>query len=311
MANLLVVDDSNLDRLRAGGLLQKETDWRISYASNGREALESMQRGMPDAVICDLQMPEMNGLELVEAVKREFPAIPVILMTARGSEEIAAEALRKGAASYVPKSRLADNLYDTVNRILAAAGADRMHSRLMHSLEEAAERFRLRNDLELIEPLVGHMQELLRCVPLGNESERLRVGVALKHAILIAHHHGNLEIPLNVELPDEEFLALASSRRDEEPYASRSVVIQVRISADSAQFDIRHDGPGLPEFQTSFQLDSEAIDRQWLSGFVLVASVMDRVTLADNGRTITLFKKAVSSDGDLELGEDGSADENL
>ena len=85
------------------------------------EALESMQRGMPDVVICDLQMPEMNGLELVEAVTREFPAIPVILMTARGSEEIAAEALRKGAASYVPKSRLADNLYDTVNRILAAA----------------------------------------------------------------------------------------------------------------------------------------------------------------------------------------------
>ena len=55
----------------------------------------------------------------------------------------------------------------------------------------------------------------------------------------------------------------------------------------------------------------KSIDRQWLSGFVLVASVMDRVALADNGRTITLLKKAVSSDGDLELGDDGSADENL
>lgn len=310
MANLLVVDDSSVDRVRAGGLLQKETGWRISYASNGREALESMQQGMPDVVICDLQMPEMNGLELVEAVTREFPAIPVILMTARGSEEIAAEALRKGAASYVPKSRLADNLYDTVNRILAAAGADRMHSRLMHSLEEAAERFRLQNDLELIEPLVGHLQELLRCLPLGHESERLRVGVALKHAILIAHHHGNLEIPLKVDLADDEFLALASSRRNEEPYASRSVVVEVKISAKEAQFDIRHDGPGLPDIATSSRLDSDVIDRQWLSGFVLVASVMDRVAVADNGRTITLLKQAVSSEGDLELGDDGSADEN-
>jgi hypothetical protein len=264
---------------------------------------------MPDAIICDLQMPEMNGLELVEAVKREFPAIPVILMTARGSEEIAAEALRKGAASYVPKTRLADNLYDTVNRILAAARADRMHSRLMHSMEEAIESFRLRNDLELIEPLVAHLQELLRCIPLGNESERLRVGVALKHAILIAHHHGNLEIPLNVNLPDEEFLALARSRRHEEPYASRSVVIDARISVHAAQFGIRHDGPGLRDIETSSRLDSDVIDRQWLSGFVLIASAMDHVALADDGRTITLLKKAVSCEGDFELSDDRSADE--
>jgi len=310
MANLLVVDDSKVDRLRAGGLLQRETSWRISYASNGREALELMQSGLPDLVICDLQMPEMNGLELVEAVKRDFPAIPIILMTARGSEEIAAEALRKGAASYVPKSRLADNLCDTVNRMLAAARADRSHSRLMHSLEKATVRFRLRNDLELIDPLVGHLQELLRSIPLGTESERLRVGVAVKHALLIAHHHGNLEIPLNEDLSDQDFVRVAASRRDEEPYASRSVVIEARISVAEAQFHIRHEGPGLVDVEANLQIDGDAIDCQWLSSFVLVRSVMDRVTLADNGRTMRLVKKAVTSDGDLEFSDDGSSDES-
>ena len=77
------------------------------YVHDGREALAAIQRDPPDLVLTDLQMPEMNGLELVVAIRTTYPAIPVILMTAHGSEEIAMEALQKGAASFVPKKNLA------------------------------------------------------------------------------------------------------------------------------------------------------------------------------------------------------------
>ena len=72
----------------------------------------------PLAVLTDLDMPEMNGLDLVVALRREHPSIPVILMTAFGSEEIAIQALQSGAASYVPKRALARDLIATLQDVL-------------------------------------------------------------------------------------------------------------------------------------------------------------------------------------------------
>lgn len=296
MANVLVVDDSLIDRTLAGRLLQQDPRFAVSFAENGRTALEEVRTNSPDVIVCDLQMPEMNGLELVEAVREEFPSIPVVLMTNRGSEEIAAEALRRGAASYVPKVRLADNLRETVDRILKAAAADKMHSRLMHSLEQCDSRFRLRNDPELIEPLVNHLQELLRCVPLGDESERLRVGVAIRHALWIAHYHGNLEIPLNGNPNDDEFQTLATQRRSQAPYHERSLTVSIQISTQEIIVTIHHEGPGIDISQLPPQLETAAVDHSWLRGFVLIPSVMDDVRYDNAGRAICLLHKAAAND---------------
>ena len=114
MPTILVVDDSATDRGVAGGLLAKDDQNTVAYATNGREALDVVEKEHPDLVVSDLQMPEMDGLELVEAMREDYPMIPVVLMTARGSEEIAAEALRVGAAGYVPKVTLGQNLRATV-----------------------------------------------------------------------------------------------------------------------------------------------------------------------------------------------------
>lgn len=300
MANVLVVDDSVIDRTLAGRLLQQDPRFAVSFAENGRVALDEVRTRSPDVIVCDLQMPEMNGLELVEAVREEFPSIPVVLMTNRGSEEIAAEALRRGAASYVPKVRLADHLCETVGRILKAAAADKMHSRLMHSLEQCDSRFRLRNDPELIEPLVSHVQEMLRCVPLGDESERLRVGVALKHALWIAHHHGNLEIPLSGSLSDDDFQKLAAERRGQAPYHSRDLTVTIHVSSSETIFTIHHAGPGIDVSQLPAQLETAAVDHSWLRGFVLIPSVMDDLRYDDHGRTLCLLHKAAASEAELE-----------
>ena len=95
MTNILVVDDSATDRRVAGGLLQRRAGWNIQFAVDGREALGLIADETPDVVLTDLQMPEMNGLELVEAMRQHHPLVPVILMTAQGSESIAAEALAR------------------------------------------------------------------------------------------------------------------------------------------------------------------------------------------------------------------------
>ena len=135
MPTVLIVDDSAVDRRLAGGLLEKH-EWDVRYAAGGKEALAQLAGQLPDVVLTDLHMPELNGLELVAAVKKDYPQVPVILMTAIGSEEVAAQALREGAASYVPKRRLAADLLPTLDRILAGSLDDRAQPHLTHYLED-------------------------------------------------------------------------------------------------------------------------------------------------------------------------------
>jgi CheY-like chemotaxis protein/anti-sigma regulatory factor (Ser/Thr protein kinase) len=289
--NLLVVDDSPIDRRLAGALLEKHFACTVQYAADGKEAVEHLNGQLTDLVLTDLQMPAMNGLELVAAIKNDYPLVPVILMTAQGSEDIAAEALRQGAASYVPKRKLADDLVPTVERILQGSQEDRGHSHLMHYLESGELAFDLDNDLFLIQSLVNLLRQMLRCLPLGDETERLRVGVALEEALTNACYHGNLEI--GAALAGSERQAhetLARERRFEEPYRDRRIHVRARIGRDEAVFVIRDDGPGFDVSRLTAPglADAEAgVGR----GVVLMRSIMDEVKYNDAGNEVTLVKR--------------------
>jgi CheY-like chemotaxis protein len=294
--NLLVVDDSPTDRRLAGALLEKHFECTVQYAADGQEAVQQMSGQLPDLVLTDLQMPVMDGLELVSAVKNEYPLVPVILMTAQGSEEIAARALRQGAASYVPKRKLADDLVPTVERILLGSLEDRCHSHLMHYLERCEMDFNLSNDLTQIKALVNVLQQMLRCLPLADETERLRVGVALEEALTNACYHGNLEVGAALGSSDRrEYETLAQQRRFEEPYRDRHIHVTARISRQEAVFSIRDDGPGFDVAKLAAAIQPDA-ERGAGRGLILMRTIMDEVRHNDAGNEVTLIKRRASEE---------------
>ncbi|MGL4550766.1 MAG: response regulator, partial [Gemmataceae bacterium] len=152
--SVLVVDDSAMDRHLAGAIVQKMGTWQASFAGNGVEALQSLERHRPDVVLTDMLMPEMDGLQLVTAIRSRYPLVPVILMTAHGSEDIAIQALQKGAASYVPKKSLARDLAETLEQVLAASKSRIQEARLLGYLDGCETRFTLPNDTSLIPAVV-------------------------------------------------------------------------------------------------------------------------------------------------------------
>src|SRR5262249_49111775 len=89
MTTILVVDDNAVDLALAGDLLRHHPEWKVHEANGGREALEMIARQPPDLVLTDLVMPDLDGLAIVEEVRARHPLVPVILMTAYGSEEVA------------------------------------------------------------------------------------------------------------------------------------------------------------------------------------------------------------------------------
>jgi anti-sigma regulatory factor (Ser/Thr protein kinase) len=251
-------------------------------------------------------MPEMDGLELVAEIKNDYPHVPVILMTGAGSEDIAARALRAGAASYVPKKRLAGDLPEMLRHVLIAAREASSVSRLMHHLTAGTSTFVLNNDLQLIRSLVSHLQQQLRCLPLGDETERLRVGIAVEEALKNAYYHGNLEVGATIaDVDHEAYDALAQQRRQEAPYRDRRIHVDVRISRAEAVYVIRDEGPGFDTSKLLESIQSDGNDDEPAGrGVILMRSIMDEVQYNDAGNEVTLIKRRAPQTFEDEILED-------
>ncbi len=292
MAVVLVVDDSELDRHVASTLLEEHAGWVTVHAEDGREALALMRRELPDLVLTDLQMPEINGLELVETIRRDYPSVPVILMTAHGSEEIAVAALKKGAASYVPKRNLARDLVSTVENVLSVTLTSRNQEHILDVLEASELLFVLSNDPAHIEPLIGHLQDLMSQMKLVDKSGRIRVGTALHEALANAIEHGNLEVRSELRELDNgwEYQRRIETRRQQLPYRDRCIRVNARFSHNEAVYVIRDEGPGFDPSQLPDPTDPANLEKVSGRGLILIRTFMDEVRFNDTGSQITMIK---------------------
>src|SRR5438093_13762415 len=94
---ILVVDDSALMRRCLRTLLEREDQWKVcSEAANGREAIEKTQQSVPDLIVLDFQMPEMNGLDAAREIQRQYPEIPILMVTLHMSPQLEHQARKVG-----------------------------------------------------------------------------------------------------------------------------------------------------------------------------------------------------------------------
>ncbi len=99
---ILIVDDDEALRESLGLLLSAE-GYSVLAADCGESALELIEQSPVDAVLCDLRMPGIDGFDLMPQIARLLPGIPIILMSAHGTEDLAVEAIKRGAYDYLAK----------------------------------------------------------------------------------------------------------------------------------------------------------------------------------------------------------------
>ena len=117
---LLTADDHPLLREGIASAIEGQPDMRlVAEATNGREALELYRLHRPDVTLLDLRMPDMSGIEVLIGVREESPSARVIVLTTYGGDALALRAIKAGAAGYLLKNMLRNDLVETIRKVHA------------------------------------------------------------------------------------------------------------------------------------------------------------------------------------------------
>lgn len=119
-ATIVLADDHPVVMLGLRSLIEKEPDLRIAAeAPDGLSALRAVQRAQPDALIMDLMMPGMNGMDVIREVRRLDCPTAIVVLSMHSDEAYVSEALARGADAYILKDSLAEDTIKAVRAVLA------------------------------------------------------------------------------------------------------------------------------------------------------------------------------------------------
>lgn len=122
MAKILIVDDSVVARMSIKGCIPKDQGHELAEAGDGYKALELFRSFSPDVTFLDLTMPDKNGLEVLEEIRRDFPEAIVIILSADIQKQTQEKVQQLGAFAMVKKPPVKEVVHAELNRALARKG---------------------------------------------------------------------------------------------------------------------------------------------------------------------------------------------
>ncbi len=165
---ILAVDDHPLFRSGIAALLATQPDMSlVAEASNGREAIERFRAFRPDITLMDLQMPEMNGLDAMIAIRDEFPEARIIVLTTYTGDVQVLRAMKTGARAYLLKNLLDKELLQTIRAV--HAGKKTLAAEASYELAEHA----------TDDALTPGEVEVLRLIAAGNANKQIAAELSI------------------------------------------------------------------------------------------------------------------------------------
>jgi len=165
---ILVVDDHPIFRQGIAGLLADQADMSlVAEAANGHEAIQQFRAHRPDITLMDLQMPEMNGLGAMLAIRSEFPEARIIVLTTYTGDIQVLRALKAGARAYLLKNLLYKELLETIRAV--HAGKKSLSPEVSYELAEHA----------TDDALTGGEVDVLRLIAAGNANKQIAAQLSI------------------------------------------------------------------------------------------------------------------------------------
>jgi DNA-binding NarL/FixJ family response regulator len=162
LIRILTVDDHPLLRKGIAALIDAEADLKlVAEASNGKEAIEAFRSHQPDVTLMDLQMPEVDGLDAIDNIRREFSEARIIVLTTYSGDVQVLRALKAGVRAYILKSHIHKELLDTIRAV--HAGEKRVPPEIAKVLADHA----------VDDPLSEREIDVLRLIAAGNSNKQI------------------------------------------------------------------------------------------------------------------------------------------
>jgi DNA-binding NarL/FixJ family response regulator len=176
MIRVLSVDDHPLLREGIAALVNAESDMKlVAEATNGQEAIEKFRLHRPDVTLMDLQMPTLNGIEAIIAIRSEFPNARIIVLTTYAGDIQVVRALKAGARGYILKGHVRRELLDTIRAV--HAGQKRIPPEVAAELAEHA----------TDERLTSREIDVLRLIATGNANKEIAAQLSIAEDTVKSH----------------------------------------------------------------------------------------------------------------------------
>jgi DNA-binding NarL/FixJ family response regulator len=165
------VDDHPILRKGLAALVNAEPDLKlVAEASNGKEAIEAFRSHQPDVTLMDLQMPGLDGIQAIKAIRSEFPEARIIVLTTYTGDAQVVSALKAGARAYVLKGHVLDELLDTIRTV--HAGKKRIPPDVAAELADHA----------IDDRLTEREIDVLRLIAAGNGNKQIADALSISQA---------------------------------------------------------------------------------------------------------------------------------
>ena len=193
---ILLVDDHALFRAGIASLLASREDMEVvGQAQDGEEALEAAHRLMPDLILMDVHMPNVNGIEATRRIKAELPYVKVVMLTVSDQDQDLFEAIKSGAQGYLLKNLEPSELFDYLEGVSRGEApiSRTMASRILSEFASQASRERAHRTPEPIGALTAREREVLRLVASGATNREIATALTLTENTVKNHLRNILE----------------------------------------------------------------------------------------------------------------------
>lgn len=193
---VLVVDDHPLIRQGLCKVLELEEKINVvGEAGDGSEALEKVRALQPDVILMDINMPDVNGIEAIGLIKKEFPRAKIIMLTIHDDDEYVLETMKTGAAGYVLKDVEPRNLIEAIR--VVHKGGSYIHPTIAAKLMGEINRLSVKKSEPLREELTRRELEVLNCLAKGYSNREIAKELYISEKT-VKNHISNIFHKLNV-----------------------------------------------------------------------------------------------------------------
>lgn len=287
---LIVEDDpASLNYLEI--ILGKE-GLQYKTATNGEEGLEIFKEYKPHIVLSDINMANMNGIELLAAIKKIQPQTIVIMLTAYNSEDFVIEAMRYGANNYLKKPIFRDSIIGLLRKYKNIILSRNTHSKIQSFVKKHSFTMEIGNDMDILPYIINHLIESVELVFKEDECMGIRLG--LDEIVINAIEHGNLNITYvekTQAIKNNTLEKLHESRRNAPENIQKKVTIQFEMNDTFCEWIIKDQGKGFNPSLIPNPILTESTESLHGRGIFITQFQFDEMEYTENGTMVRLRKK--------------------